>query len=64
MAFTIDLKEKVVLVTGVSSGIGLGVAREFARAGADVAGCSRKAANRSEERRVGKECRSRWSPYH
>ena len=45
MAFTIDLKEKVVLVTGVSSGIGLGVAREFARAGADVAGCSRKAAN-------------------
>ena len=24
-------------------------------------GCSRL---RSEERRVGKECRSRWSPYH
>ena len=23
-----------------------------------------KAAWRSEERRVGKECRSRWSPYH
>ena len=23
-----------------------------------------KAINRSEERRVGKECRSRWSPYH
>ena len=23
-----------------------------------------KEANRSEERRVGKECRSRWSPYH
>ena len=23
-----------------------------------------KACNRSEERRVGKECRSRWSPYH
>ena len=22
------------------------------------------AAQRSEERRVGKECRSRWSPYH
>ena len=21
-------------------------------------------ADRSEERRVGKECRSRWSPYH
>src|SRR3712207_2859680 len=23
-----------------------------------------KIGNRSEERRVGKECRSRWSPYH
>ena len=23
-----------------------------------------KAVKRSEERRVGKECRSRWSPYH
>ena len=26
--------------------------------GARIIGC------RSEERRVGKECRSRWSPYH
>ena len=25
---------------------------------------SKKVYNRSEERRVGKECRSRWSPYH
>ena len=24
----------------------------------------RDLAERSEERRVGKECRSRWSPYH
>ena len=23
-----------------------------------------ESATRSEERRVGKECRSRWSPYH
>ena len=23
-----------------------------------------KGVERSEERRVGKECRSRWSPYH
>ena len=23
-----------------------------------------KSPERSEERRVGKECRSRWSPYH
>ena len=25
---------------------------------------AKKIGNRSEERRVGKECRSRWSPYH
>ena len=29
-----------------------------------VALVSRRKAERSEERRVGKECRSRWSPYH
>ena len=26
--------------------------------------CGFEGVNRSEERRVGKECRSRWSPYH
>src|SRR5437588_12223650 len=26
--------------------------------------CGRCPRSRSEERRVGKECRSRWSPYH
>ena len=31
--------------------------------GTGLAGAS-AAASRSEERRVGKECRSRWSPYH
>ena len=25
---------------------------------------TKKSTNRSGERRVGKECRSRWSPYH
>jgi len=35
--------------------------RDFVAAWIDaVAG----ALDRSEERRVGKECRSRWSPYH
>ena len=31
-----------------------------------VPGCTSRVwlAGRSEERRVGKECRSRWSPYH
>ena len=30
----------------------------------ESAGPNEGAAMRSEERRVGKECRSRWSPYH
>lgn len=42
MPFTIDLSDKVVLITGVSSGIGYGTARAFAQAGAHVAGCARR----------------------
>lgn len=42
MSFCIDFSNKIVLVTGVSSGIGLGVAHSFASAGAIVVGCSRK----------------------
>ena len=30
----------------------------------DTGAMYRAVAFRSEERRVGKECRSRWSPYH
>ena len=30
----------------------------------DLPEVGREVAVRSEERRVGKECRSRWSPYH
>ena len=31
---------------------------------ADYLSLDRSTYARSEERRVGKECRSRWSPYH
>ena len=34
------------------------------RSGFGVDELNRAALIRSEERRVGKECRSRWSPYH
>src|SRR2546428_6552184 len=38
--------------------------RRFRRAGRGDAHAKPGRASRSEERRVGKECRSRWSPYH
>ena len=49
-----------VLDVGCGGGI---LADAMARKGADVLGID-LATTRSEERRVGKECRSRWSPYH
>jgi len=40
MALTIDLKGKIVLITGVTSGIGLGIAKMMAKAGCTVIGCA------------------------
>src|SRR2546430_17551232 len=41
------------------------IARRDVDAGMHLAPLTvRRRARRSEERRVGKECRSRWSPYH
>ena len=39
--------------------VGLDGAERFVAMAREATGCER-----SEERRVGKECRSRWSPYH
>src|SRR2546422_1926871 len=47
---------------GGDFGIGGIVLLDFWRGGARPTGSGAK--HRSEERRVGKECRSRWSPYH
>src|SRR3989440_9474096 len=53
----INIEDKAVSVRDFGRGIPLG----------KVVDCVSKintGAKRSEERRVGKECRSRWSPYH
>ena len=69
------LKNSSVIVFGVG-GVGSFAAEAIARAGVgnltivdfddvDITNINRQLpALRSEERRVGKECRSRWSPYH
>lgn len=48
MSVEINLKDKVVLITGVTSGIGAAVAAMFAKAGADVAGCGKHAPQTEE----------------
>src|SRR5665647_227069 len=48
MSLIISLKDKIVLITGVTSGIGAGVAKQFAIAGANVAGCGRHATESNE----------------
>ena len=63
------MKKQVVIVAGMFV-----LASASAFAASDIQGAlinqsnAQGAANiaigRSEERRVGKECRSRWSPYH
>src|SRR5256885_15725094 len=61
------LRGRVCLVVGATSGIGRATALRMAEEGAAavvVTGRRRELGLRSEERRVGKECRSRWAPYH
>jgi NAD(P)-dependent dehydrogenase (short-subunit alcohol dehydrogenase family) len=45
MSLTIDLSGKRAFVSGVTSGIGAGIARALAQAGCDVAGCGRSTAD-------------------
>src|SRR5256885_5378028 len=44
--------------------LGLGLQSVELALGGDLESAFERILQRSEERRVGKECRSRWSPYH
>ena len=56
-----DLGQKLALAAG---NIALMVDPEVFVIGGGVSRAGQILLDRSEERRVGKECRSRWSPYH
>jgi len=61
---TVNTRPRVLFLLSVGTGVPLAAGRETSAAGIiDLAGGT-NAIDRSEERRVGKECRSRWSPYH
>src|SRR5256885_9006255 len=52
------------LLTWLLACLAVGSCGRHAAAPSPQAGAPPPAIRRSEERRVGKECRSRWSPYH
>ena len=51
-------------VRGTTRPVALAITRCEASPGSFTARATARIDRRSEERRVGKECRSRWSPYH
>ena len=59
-------KTETVLIHSATGGVGQAAVMMAQRVGAEVFVTvgSEATRSRSEERRVGKECRSRWSPYH
>ena len=61
------MSKKVALISGITGQDGSFLAEFLIEKGYEVHGILRRSSSfntRSEERRVGKECRSRWSPYH
>ena len=61
-----DSKQKfyVLNMFPYPSGAGLHVGHPLGYIASDIYARYKRLQGRSEERRVGKECRSRWSPYH
>src|SRR5688572_32407175 len=53
-----ELRACYVVPGAARRGVGSALVREMERMAQE------RGLSRSEERRVGKECRSRWSPYH
>src|SRR5256885_13342991 len=58
------MQDNKALQAGTSHNLGQNFAKAFNVQYQTAAGGLEYVWNRSEERRVGKECRSRWAPYH
>src|SRR3712207_5147222 len=66
MAYIIFVNPSILSLTGMDKGALITVTCLATALGTFISGVWANApfGLRSEERRVGKECRSRWSPYH
>ena len=60
----LDQGKQVSVILGFNTKSEIFYQKEFEALGCDVTVTTVDGSCRSEERRVGKECRSRWSPYH
>src|SRR3712207_8551982 len=63
-AEVIEARERVEVPAGLRVQVRDAAREEVERSAEAAARPARPLGDRSEERRVGKECRSRWSPYH
>ena len=66
-----EIRQRIFEETGLTASAGISVnkfvakiASDFRKPNGQTTITADEVAERSEERRVGKECRSRWSPYH
>src|SRR3712207_8293649 len=61
---TVKVDGREMIITGSNDYLGLTQDSRLEKAAVAVFDNYGTSCTRSEERRVGKECRSRWSPYH
>ena len=62
--FTLEVDDKEFMIFAGPVGCGISTVLRMIAGVEDITDGELLVDGRSEERRVGKECRSRWSPYH
>ena len=64
LALPVIIQNMITVGVNIMDTVMLGSFGEIQLSGSSLANDFINLFQRSEERRVGKECRSRWSPYH